>query len=246
MITLPKMFPLGDFLSSLWWNLCILLFFLKTKPIHSTCFFFFLKPNLFSSYSKSNPCSGWVGDPLPWTMLASLHPQVSGSSVLLCWFNAAETDCSGSEDSAAQSRGWLWLLTTTALVRWVAKSKLIQILQVWTVWFWLCSRGNELLAMAWLCCCPCLEGPLKTLCWTWCLPWAAMGTLPPRRWRGTPRDGAWFDTAPALQGSGVTSLCTDLFSSNENVTRQKWPFFFFYYHDKIYYLFLIKTAWCIV
>lgn len=76
-----------------------------------------------------------MGDPLPWTVLASLHPQGSGSSVPLCWFDPAGTDCSGSEDPAAQSRGWQWLLTTTAVIASVAKLKPIQLLPVWTVCF---------------------------------------------------------------------------------------------------------------
>lgn len=181
-------------------------------------------------------------------MLASIHPQVSGSSVLMCWFNPAGTDSSGSEDTAAQSRparDWLWLLTTT---EWVATWKPIQILQseVWTVWFRFCSRANELLAMAWLCCCPCLEGPLKTLCWTWCLLLAAMETLPLRRWRGTPRDGAWFDAAPALLGVGLPHFALICSQAMKMSHVRNCHFFFFYYHDKIYYLFLIKTAWCIV
>lgn len=140
----------------------IIFFFFPKNQANSLHFFFFLNP--VHSAHIPNLCSGWVGDPLPWTTLASLHPQVSVSCVLMCWFNPAGTDSSGSEDWAAQSRGWLWLLSTTALIGWAAKSKFTQTLQVWTERFWFCSRASELLAMAWLCCCPCLEGPLKTLC----------------------------------------------------------------------------------
>ena len=80
-------------------------------------------------------------------------------------------------------------------------------------------------------------------------PFAKHGVPSRVQWRLSPwRYGEGFQAAapgltrpsPEWRGAWVTSLCTDSFLSNENVTHQKLPFF--YHHYKIYYLFLIKTS----
>lgn len=215
----------------------ILLFFLKTKPIHSTCFFFFFKPSLFSSYSKSmlrlggrSPALTNAGLPPPtsqWELCSLGLIQLGQMPAAVriqqhraglgcgCWPPQLPLD---EQPSQNFPKSYECELSSFVLLQGERATG-------YGVALLLSLFGGA------------SEDPLLNLV----SPLGCNGDSPPEEMERDSKRRRLVWRAPALGLPHFALICSQAMKCHTSEIAI-FPLFFFYYHDKMYYLFLDKNS----